>query len=134
MKFLTLVCIVLAGLSLSTRSIASEAGILGLWKTSSTEDGYLHVLFENCESRICGIIHSAHSPDGEPDLAHPLVGKKMIWDMKSNGENRWRGGKIWDPTQDKTYKSKMSLSQNSLAVSGCILFFCRAETWTRVIE
>ena len=32
----------------------------------------------------------------------------------------------------KIYNSKMSLSGNTLSVSGCILIFCKAQNWTKV--
>ena len=37
-----------------------------------------------------------------------------------------------DDGSKKIYNSKMSLSGNTLSVSGCILIFCKAQNWTKV--
>ena len=50
--------------------------------------------------------------------------------MKIRGNGRYRGGKIWAPDRDKTYKSKMLLDGDVLSVSGCVLVICRDQTWT----
>lgn len=119
---------------ISFQAHASEEGILGLWQTESTDKGYLFVSIENCGNAVCGVIQQANDLKGEPDSQYEFLGEKMIWDMVSKGENRWSGGKIWDPSKDKTYKSKMSLNKDVLDVSGCIAFICRSQRWTRVTQ
>ena len=58
--------------------------------------------------------------------------------MISKGDGQYANGKIWDPSSNnddgskKIYNSKMSLSGNTLSVSGCILIFCKAQNWTKV--
>ena len=54
--------------------------------------------------------------------------------MAAKGGGAYGGGKVWAPDRDKTYNSKMQLSGDSLAVSGCVLggIICRASDWTRV--
>jgi uncharacterized protein (DUF2147 family) len=48
------------------------------------------------------------------------------------GANKWRGGKIYNPQNGKTYTAKMDLNPNgTLTVSGCVFIFCEGETWTR---
>ncbi|MBX2836052.1 MAG: DUF2147 domain-containing protein [Gammaproteobacteria bacterium] len=113
-------------------STASANDAIGMWRTESSERGYLHIEFKQCDDSICGTIHSAYDLNDEPNVDYEHVGKKMVWDMNATGDGRWVGGKIWDPVGDKTYKSKMSLSGDELAVSGCVMVFCRSQTWTRV--
>ena len=52
--------------------------------------------------------------------------------MQPTNPGNWAQGTIWAPDQDKTYDSKMSLSGNTLEVSGCVLFICRSQNWTRM--
>lgn len=134
MKFRYPILMFVALLSMFNPALASEEGITGLWRTSSTDKGFLHVFFEPCGNAICGTIQAAINHQGESDPNNEWLGRKMIWDMVPKGESKWVGGKIWDPTKDKSYKSKMSLEKNVLNVSGCIAFFCRSEKWSRVID
>ena len=49
--------------------------------------------------------------------------------MKNYKPGKYKKGKIWDPSKDKIYKSKMEVSDNNLLVSGCIFVICREQTW-----
>lgn len=113
-------------------SIADEQGVIGIWQTEASERGYLHVSIKNCDEALCGKIIAAFSLEGEPSSDFEHIGKDMVWDMKSKGATSWSKGKIWDPTKDKTYKSKMTLAGDTLSVSGCVLMVCRGQDWTRV--
>lgn len=123
----------LALLFVCTNTFAAD-GIIGVWKTESSDKGYLHVSVENCDDAICGTIKEALDLEGAPIADYEHIGKQMIWDMASKSETSWEKGKIWDPSKDKTYKSKMSLSGDVLNVSGCIAFICKKQSWTRVPE
>ena len=54
--------------------------------------------------------------------------------MIDKGDGQYANGKIWDPSSNnddgskKIYNSKMSLSGNTLSVSGCILIFAKHKT------
>ena len=64
--------------------------------------------------------------------SRPIVGLPLLQDFASTGPDSWGDGTIYDPEGGKTYKSKMRLDgADRLEVSGCILFFCRGQTWTR---
>jgi uncharacterized protein (DUF2147 family) len=53
--------------------------------------------------------------------------------MEANGDGTYGNGKVWDPSRDKTYNSKMELKGENLAISGCVLFVCRdGGTWMRI--
>lgn len=72
-----------------------------------------------------------------PDAAlrgRPLVGLPFLLNFKPTGRpERWTGGTIYDPDSGKSYSSKMEVAANgTLTVDGCVLFICRAQTWTRL--
>ncbi|MFK8082100.1 MAG: DUF2147 domain-containing protein [Granulosicoccus sp.] len=125
---------VVALFSAAIPALSAETSVLGLWQTASKEKGYLHVSIEKCGDAYCGIISKAMNHEGESNPDYEHLGKKMLWDMMSRDSVSWSGGRIWDPTEDKSYKSKMSLNNDVLEVSGCIAFFCRSESWTRVTQ
>ncbi|MDP4031418.1 MAG: DUF2147 domain-containing protein [Pseudorhodobacter sp.] len=104
----------------------------GLWKTRPDDNGnFGHIQVAACGSKICGTLVKSFNADGSV-FASPNIGKKIVWDMVPDGKGGYGGGKIWSPDRDKTYKSKMTLSGNTLAVEGCVMFICRdGGTWTR---
>jgi len=76
--------------------------------------------------------HDAHNPD--PALkSRPLMGLPIIMGFRREAPGRWVDGRIYDPNDGKTYRSKMSLAPDgTLRVAGCVLVFCQTQTWTRV--
>lgn len=121
--------IAVSALLLTGTATANE--VSGVFKTESSDKGYLLVSVEPCGDKVCGTIQDAFNLEGEPMADYEHKGKQMIWDMVPSGDGKWSKGKIWDPSKDKTYKSKMSLSGDTLNVSGCIAFICRSQSWTR---
>ncbi|MBE1282700.1 MAG: DUF2147 domain-containing protein [Rhodobacteraceae bacterium] len=124
-----------AGFFLGSAGLAMADPAAGTWKTEPGDTGgYLHVSIAPCGSALCGTIKTAFDETGaeSPDYEH--TGKRMIWDMKSDGGGDYSGGKIWAADSDKTYNSKMSLSGNALTVKGCVAggLICRGQTWKRV--
>lgn len=64
----------------------------------------------------------------------PIVGMELMQGFTYEGDNRWAGGRIYDPESGKTYKCKMTLvAPNKLEVRGYIgiSLFGRTTTWTR---
>ncbi|MEM1375627.1 MAG: DUF2147 domain-containing protein [Pseudomonadota bacterium] len=110
-------------------SAAFADDVLGTWRSEAGETGgYITVNMAQCGSKICGTIASVVGNDNTS-----IVGRQIIANMSPNGGGAYSGGTIWAPDQDKTYKSKMQLSGNSLKVQGCVLggAVCRGQTWTR---
>ncbi|WP_420712588.1 DUF2147 domain-containing protein [Frigidibacter sp. RF13] len=106
----------------------------GVWKTKPDDNGnFGHVQIAPCGAKLCGVLIKAFDSAGA-EAASENVGKQIVWDMSANGDGSYGGGKVWAPDRDKTYKSKMSLSGETLSVSGCVLggAICRASEWTRV--
>ena len=120
-----------------------SAVVSGVFKTNPSEEtgGYLHIEFGPCNDNkelSCGTIKTAVRKDGSKNKEYEHLGKLMVWDMKSGTEGRYKGGKIWDPSENnedgskKIYNSKMELKGDVLEVQGCILFFCKGQDWKRV--
>ena len=117
--------------------------VSGVFQTNPSEDtgGYLHIEFGSCpdnKEMSCGTIKKAIRKDGSLNQDYEHLGKLMVWDMKSGTDGRYKGGKIWDPSENnddgskKIYNSKMELKGSVLEVQGCILFFCKGQDWAKV--
>ncbi|MFT6604996.1 MAG: hypothetical protein ACJA2X_000172 [Halocynthiibacter sp.] len=102
----------------------------GIWKTQVDDGAYAHVNMTTCGASLCGTIARTFNDTGEYKSAN--LGKKIVWDMMAKGGGDYSDGKIWQPSKDKIYKSKMSLAGNTLKVSGCVGPICKAQTWSRV--
>ena len=96
------------------------------------DGGYLHVSIDPCGENLCGTIQRAYGADGTLASDYEHLGKPILWNMGRDGDGRYSGGTIWAPDVDKTYRSKMQLKGNQLAVSGCVGPFCRSQDWQRV--
>ena len=125
----------IAALALTLAAGAAMADpVEGTWKTKPDDNGnFGHVQITPCGAKLCGVLVKAFDGAGT-QIDSPNVGKQIVWDMNANGDGSYGGGKVWAPDRDKTYKSKMALSGDTLAVSGCVLggAICRASEWTRV--
>ena len=117
--------------------------VSGVFKTNPSEEtgGYLHIEFGPCSDNSdlsCGTINKAIKEDGTANKSYEHLGKLMVWNMTDAGAGKFKGGKIWDPSENnedgskKIYNSKMSLTGNVLRVDGCILFFCKGQDWIKV--
>ncbi len=109
----------------------------GYFKTETSETGgYLIVemgLCENNKKLTCGkIVEAEWDDNGSKITDYEHLNKLIVWDMKNSGQGKYKKGKIWDPSKDKVYSSKMELKGSSLDVSGCILVLCRAQTWLKI--
>ncbi|MEQ6203543.1 DUF2147 domain-containing protein [Sulfitobacter sp. HNIBRBA2951] len=102
----------------------------GTWKTQVDDGAYAHVKISTCGAKLCGTIARTFNGTGEYKSAN--LGKKLVWDMVPAGGGKYKNGKIWQPSTGKTFKSKMSMSGNTLKVSGCVGPICKKQTWKRV--
>lgn len=135
MRMQLLVRTVVLALGVSTSAVVAAAGLDGVWKTGEGESGgYLHVRFAPCGDEICGEILRAFDASGEAVEDYEHAGESIVRGMRSSAPNRWKSGTIWAPDTDKTYRSKMRLDGDVLAVSGCVFggIICRTMDWTRV--
>ncbi len=119
---------VVASLAMAAPALADP--VLGMWKTQVDDGHYAYVKMSKCGAEICGVIAKAFDATGE--ITTPNVGKKLVWGMQPQGGGSYKNGTIWQPSTGKEYNSKMSLSGDTLKVSGCVLVICKKQTWTRV--
>lgn len=132
MKRLALIAV--AGLLAAGPALAADP-VAGLWQTKPDDNGnFGYIQIAPCGTKICGVLVKSFDKAGKP-MKSGNIGKKIVWDMVDLGNGAYGDGKIWSPDRDKTYASKMELTGDKLAVSGCILggLICRSGgTWTRV--
>ena len=119
----------IAALVLSAGAAMADP-VVGIWKTQVDDGAYAHVQFAACGDKLCGKIVRTFNASGEYKSAN--IGKQLVWDMVASGSGSYKNGKIWQPSTDKIYKSKMALSGNTLNVSGCVGPICKKQTWSRV--
>ena len=104
--------------------------ILDIWFNTDFHNRFFKplVLVDANKNLTCGTILAAYEKEKEnKDYEH--LDKLIVWDMRNYKPGKYKKGKIWDPSKDKIYKSKMEVSGNNLLVSGCILVLCREQTW-----
>lgn len=136
----------LAGMAFGLIAVAPCAHAADATGTWLTESKKAHVQLAPCGNKLCGKIVWLKEPTDQngkpkvdkenPDAAKhetPSLGSVMIDGMAPDGPNSWNGGTIYNAEDGNTYASKMELTDPvTLKVSGCVLFFCKKQTWTRV--
>lgn len=103
----------------------------GMWHSQPRNSGgYVQVKVSACAddpALFCGTIVQVF--DGA-DAKN--IGKQMLWNLKANGDNKWKGGKIWAPGIERTFNASMVLDGDVLHVKGCVAVVCNTQDWTRV--
>lgn len=96
----------------------------GTWLVAERD---ARVRIDSCGEALCGWIAWMKGP-----TSFAKVGQRVLWDMRSNGDGVWTG-KAFDPRDGKTYSGKLTVSGNSLTMTGCVLggLFCRSQSWAR---
>ena len=104
----------------------------GMWRTAQDDNGNSGLIqVAPCGEMLCGTLVKSFDASGA-EMATDNIGRQIISQTVSNGDGTY-SGKVYSPDRDKTYNSKLVLTGNSLAVSGCVLGICRnGGTWTRV--
>lgn len=122
----------MVSLALLSMTTAEADPIYGIWQTAPGNNGNVgHVEVKECEDGICGTLVKTFDGSGKQYKSDNL-GKNIIFGMKAQDDGRYSGGKVWAPDDDKTYKSHLVLTGDSLSVSGCVLMIlCRSQVWTR---
>lgn len=118
---------------------APQVAVGGDWVTA---DRTAIVRIGACGTHLCGAVArvvargpnvprtDVHNPD--PALrSRPLVGLPVLVGFARDGP-QWTGGRAYDAKTGRTYKAKLTPnSDGSLTVTGCILFLCKSQRWTR---
>ena len=123
------VMVMAAGLCL-VAGMALADPVLGVWQTEVDDGAYAHVTMAPCGPAIRGTLSRSFNAAGEYKAA--TLGRQLVWDMQPDGKGGYGNGKIWQPSTDKIYRSKMTLEGNRLNVSGCVGPICKTQTWARV--
>lgn len=101
-----------------------------------------------CGDRLCGKIVWFRWPNDAQGLplvdlknknpalrSRPLLGLTVLRDLRHTGENRWAGGRIYNPDDGMDYGAQMSIQDDgTLRVRAYVLFpaFGKTLVWTRV--
>ena len=128
---------VLAAFLLASNGASS---IEGDWLT----DGATAVVrIGHCGPHLCGAVArvlakgadvprtDVHNPD--PALrSRPIVGLPVLTGFTRDGD-QWTGGRAYDAGSGRSYKATLAANPDgTLTVTGCVLFLCKAQRWTRV--
>ncbi len=127
----------------ANNSIFANNSPVGKWKTidDNTKKASSHVeIYEKNGIYYAKIIKLISKPKGSLCVKckgdrynKPMLGLVFMWGMKKVGDT-YKGGKILDPENGKTYTCKMWVEKNRLKVRGYILFFFRTQYWYRIKE
>jgi uncharacterized protein (DUF2147 family) len=120
------------------------SAVLGNW---TTDGGKATVNIYKCGGKFCGSMIGLKEPyeaDGSEKLdknntdpakqKRKLIGINLVWGFTYDGDNKYTGGRIYDPENGKTYYCKMTLEGNTLKVRGSLSsvgILGRTTTWTR---
>ncbi len=128
MKKLFMAIAVLVGIA----GAALADPVEGVWKTQVDDGAYAYVTFAPCGDKLCGVISRTFNSDGEYKSEN--IGRNLVWDMVPKGNGKYGDGKIWQPSKDRVFSSRMTLSGDTLKVFGCIAgcLIRKSQTWTRV--
>jgi uncharacterized protein (DUF2147 family) len=122
---------------------STASGIIGQWLTA---EGTSKIEIYKCGEEFCGKIVWLKEPDkdGKPKVdeknpdpklqARPLLGLEILRGFAYDGDNLWKGGKIYDPKSGNDYSAKMTLvDEHTMELRGYVLIplLGRTETWTR---
>ncbi|HEX9020708.1 MAG TPA: DUF2147 domain-containing protein [Nitrospirota bacterium] len=130
---------------------ADSDAVLGVWNNEE-KDAKIEIF--KCGEKYCGRIIWLKEPNypegsedgvpGTPKLDHnnpdrglrktPIIGLQIVNDFVFAGGNIWKGGRVYDPKNGKTYSGKMTLiSQHQLNLRGFvgISLLGRTTVWTR---
>lgn len=103
----------------------------GVWQTEEDDGAYAHVTIAPCGAAFCGQI--ARSFKARAEVASPNIGKQIVIDMVPDGAGGY-AGKVWRPSNGKTYTGKIALKGDAMKLSGCVAggLICAKQHWTRV--
>jgi uncharacterized protein (DUF2147 family) len=141
MKSLTL----LFGLLFSLSTFAQSDAILGEWYTAD-KDAVVTIFADgNTISGKTTWMEEPNDSKGNPKLdkenpdenlrSRKRMGLKIMQDFVYKGDNVWEDGKIYKPSNGKTYGGTATLvNKNTLELEGYLIslpFIGKTSTWTR---
>lgn len=113
-------------------AFASDDPIVGVWKTEPDRKNLTsHIKITACGDKFCGQILSAYDSSGK-EVQTPNIGKKLFWDVSSQGGGSYGGGEFWVPLINVDAVPQMTLQGDTLKVKGCEHHICAHQSWTRL--
>lgn len=105
--------------------------IEGIWQTQPDDGSYAHVTIAPCGPAFCGTITRTFK--GKEEYKSENLGKKIVIDMAPKGGGAYEG-KVWRPSNGKTYMGKIALNGANMKLSGCVAggLICAKQAWTKV--
>src|SRR5258708_39855152 len=141
------ILIVAAGLMVVSGLAAAAGSPVGTWRSiddkTKQERSIIRITEDNDELK--GVVEKVFDqPGDDPDHLwkeckgerrdKPVIGMTILWRLKKDGDD-WAGGEILDTKNGKTYRCKMTLSEDgqSLNVRGFIgiSLIGRTQIWYR---
>ncbi|SLN14876.1 DUF2147 domain-containing protein [Ruegeria meonggei] len=121
-----------AAFALLMPALAAADPIVGVWKTEPDRKNLTsHIKITACGKSFCGQIQSAYDSSGK-EVQTPNIGKKLFWDVSSQGDGAYGGGEFWVPLINVDAVPQMTLQGDTLKVKGCEHHLCAHQTWTRL--
>ncbi|NOD82976.1 DUF2147 domain-containing protein [Ruegeria sp. HKCCD6119] len=112
--------------------IVAADPIVGVWKTEPDRMNLIsHIKITACGDKFCGRILSAFDASGK-EVQTPNIGKKLFWDVASEGAGKYGGGEFWVPLINVDAVPQMTLQGDKLLVKGCEHAICAHQTWSRL--
>ncbi len=129
-----------------TCNILTSQTIFGKWKTIDDRHGMEKAIIEVYKKD--GAIHGKVIKileEGKEDAKcvkcsgdrknKPILGMRIIEDLKEKGNGEYKGNTLFDPEQAMTFRCKIWLNPNNpdeLKVRGYLAIIYRTQTWIRV--
>ena len=115
-----------AALTLSaTNTLATEGpSPQGMW---SRGDGKAKVEIAPCGDDLCAV-----NTWIKPGTPSEKVGDKLVMTVTQATATRWTG-KAYDPQRKMTYRLTMTVGDDRMTTTGCVLgVLCKSMGWTRI--
>ena len=127
--------VILSMLLMFVSAVAYSQGVIGKWVT---EGGDSQVEIYQNGDQLCGKIIWLKKGDGQLDVHNPdksmqsrkLIGVNILTGLKKK-DDKYEGGKIYNPKNGKTYKCSIWLDGSNLKVRGYVAMFYETQTWTK---
>ena len=117
-------------MTLATTAFAEPA--LGTWQTEVDDGAFAYISMAPCGANVCGTIARTFQ-NGGTEYQSENIGRKIVIDMSPSGDGNYKG-KVWRPSNNKTYIGKMAVNGDRLTLKGCVAggLLCASQKWARV--
>ena len=135
------IAITVAMLALTPSASANQASrsIVGEWSPPNM-DAVIRIKY--CGQNLCAnLVRHSYAALTDRDVKNPseslrrrpLIGLRILDNLRMSGEKKWRDGALYDPRTGRTYWSKLKvLDTNRLKITACIgPGLCKGYIWKR---